>query len=372
MSASIRQQIGQIMIIGLKGKALDADEKQFIIQNNIGGIILFSRNIEDPKQVHALVSEVQALRSQMASKAPLFVSIDMEGGRVARLKAPFTQWPPIAKIGALDSSTLAFKFAETMGHELMSVGINLDFAPCIDTLTNPKNVLIGDRSLSTDPEVVAKLGSALVRGYLKADVIACAKHFPGHGNTVIDSHEDLPVEEDTDLERLKSVELMPFKRCFRAKLDLIMTAHVKFPKIDPEWPVTLSEIFLKKILREDLDYRQLVITDDLDMKALAKYYDADFIPVRSLQAGADILLYCNDHAMPPLALDAVEKAIKDKKLSTADLTQKLARVTDLKKARIKRPDPLPLSDVSKILGHPDHIRLAKAILTGEVPKDLST
>jgi beta-N-acetylhexosaminidase len=367
-----RQQIGQLMIIGLKGKALEEDEKKFISTNNIGGIILFSRNVEDPKQVHALVTEVQSLRHQMADKVPLFVSIDMEGGRVARLKAPFTQWPPIAKLGEIDSPTLAFKFAETMGHELTAVGINIDFAPCIDILTNPKNVLIGDRSLSTDPEIVAKLGSAIVRGYLKSDIIACAKHFPGHGNTVIDSHDDLPVEETTDLERLKEVELVPFKRCFRARLDLLMTAHMKFPKIDPEWPVTLSEIFLKKILREELGYRQLIITDDLDMKALAKYHDPAMIPVRAIQAGNDMLLYCNDHSKPPLALDAVEKAVTDKKIAAAEISQRVAKVIALKKARIKRAEPLPFAEVSKILGHPDHLRLAKSIMSGEVPKDLST
>jgi len=369
---TIRQQIGQLMIIGLKGKSLEADEKKFISDNNIGGIILFSRNIEDPKQVHNLITEVQSLRHKMPDKVPLFVSVDMEGGRVARFKAPFTQWPPLAKLGDIDSPTLAFKFAETMGHELTSVGVNMDFAPCIDILTNPQNVLIGDRSLGSDPEIVAKLGSAIVRGYLKSDVIACAKHFPGHGNTLIDSHEDLPVEEATDLERLSSTELVPFKRCFRARLELLMTAHMKFPKIDPEWPVTLSEIFLKKILREELGYKQLVITDDLDMKALASYYDAEFIPVRALKAGADILLYCNDHSKPPLCLDAVQKAITDKVLDAAEISARVTKVLNLKKARIKRVDPLPLTEVSKILGHPDHLRLAKSISSGEVPKDLST
>jgi beta-N-acetylhexosaminidase len=369
---NLRQQIGQTMIIGLKGKSLESDEKKFISENNIGGVILFGRNVEDPKQLHALVTEVQALRQQMPEKTPLFVSIDMEGGRVARLKAPFTQWPPLAKLGHIDSSTLAFKFAETMGHELTAMGINMNFAPCLDTLTNPQNVLIGDRALSSDPEAVAKLGSALVRGYLKADVIACAKHFPGHGNTVIDSHEDLPVEDGTDLATLRERELVPFKKSFRAKLDLLMTAHVQFPKVDPDWPVTLSEIFLKKILREELGYRQLVITDDLDMKALAKYHEAELIPVRALQAGADILLYCNDFSKPALCVDAVEKALKDKKLHEAELALRVSKITALKKARIKRPEPLALADVSKILGHPEHLRLAKAILSGEVPKDLST
>ncbi|MGE3974059.1 MAG: beta-N-acetylhexosaminidase [Bdellovibrionales bacterium] len=372
MSLSLKHQIGQLMIMGLKGKSLEPDEKKFLIENNIGGVILFSRNIESPQQVHALCSEIQSLRRQLPEQAPFIISIDMEGGRVARLKAPFTVWPPIGKLGELDSTTLCFKFAETMGRELAAVGINLDFAPCVDILTNPKNVLIGDRSLGTDAEHVAKLGSAIVRGYLKSNVIACAKHFPGHGNTVIDSHEDLPVEEESDLARLLDVEMVPFKKAFRAKLDLIMTAHMKFTKVDPEWPVTLSETFLKDILREKLAYRQLVITDDLDMKALAKYYPAEFIPVQALKAGADIILYCNEHDKPPMALDAVEKAVKTKVLSSDLIADRYQSVMRLKKTRIVQPDPLSFSEASKLIGHPEHQILAQAIQSGNIPPELAT
>lgn len=372
MSLSLRHQIGQLMIMGLKGKTLEPSEKKFLVENNIGGVILFSRNIESPEQVHALCSEIQSLRKQLPENSPFFISIDMEGGRVARLKSPFTVWPPLGKLGALDSTTLCFKFAETMGRELSAVGINLDFAPCVDILTNPQNVLIGDRSLGQDAEHVAKLGSAIVRGYLKSNIIACAKHFPGHGNTIIDSHEDLPVESESDLARLTEVEMVPFKKAFRAKLDLIMTAHMKFPKVDPDWPVTLSEIFLKDILRDKLAYRQLVITDDLDMKALAKYWPAEFLPVQALKAGADIILYCNEHDKPPMAMDAVEKAVKDMVLSKTLISERYESVMRLKKTRIIRPDPLSYPEASKLIGHPEHQVLAQAILTGDVPPELTT
>src|SRR5580704_755709 len=160
----MRDKIGQLMIIGLKGKALTQDEAEFIVLNNIGGVILFPRNIESPEQLHSLCKSIQQLRQKTPDKLPLFISIDMEGGRVARLKKPFTEWPPIAKLGKIDSTSLSFKMALAMGEELSAVGINLDFAPCVDVLTNPENVLIGDRSLSTDPEQVAKHASALVRG----------------------------------------------------------------------------------------------------------------------------------------------------------------------------------------------------------------
>jgi beta-N-acetylhexosaminidase len=150
---------------------------------------------------------------------------------VARLKEPFTRWPALKKIGDLDSPSVAFNFALGMGQELKAVGINFDFAPCVDVFTNPANKVIGDRSISSDPELVAKMASALVRGYMKAEVITCAKHFPGHGNTLLDSHEELPIEE-VGLERLHQIELIPFKKAFRSRVDSVMISHILFKSID--------------------------------------------------------------------------------------------------------------------------------------------
>lgn len=363
------EKLGQLLIIGLRGKELTKEEADFIVNNNIGGVILFDRNLESPIQLHKFCSDIQNLRHKTKDKVPLFISIDMEGGRVARLKPPFTRWPAIGKLGEIDSTSLAFKFALMMGAELRSVGINLDYAPCIDVLTNPKNVLIGDRSLGKDPEEVAKLASALVRGYIKSGVLPCAKHFPGHGNTIIDSHEDLPIE-DADMARLQEVELIPFKKAFRARLDLVMTAHIKFPKIDPEWPVTLSKKFIQDLLRKELRYKNLIITDDLDMKALASHYPVEKIPVLAMQAGCDILLYCNIFERPPMALEALKKALKDGQLQAADIEDKYKRVVALKKEFFTQPDPLPLDEAKNIIGHPDHLRLSKAIQDGQIPQDL--
>ncbi len=363
------QKIGQLFIIGLAGKQLLKEEADFIVKNNIGGVILFDRNIESPQQIHKLCADIQALRHKMSDKAPLFISIDMEGGRVARLKAPFTKWPTLEKLGKLDSTSAAFKFSMMMGIELKSVGINLDYAPCIDVLTNPLNKVIGDRSISTDPEQVAKISSALVRGYIKSGVIPCAKHFPGHGNTLLDSHFDLPVE-NVDLERLRAVELVPFKKAFRARLDMVMTAHIKFSALDAEWPVTLSEKIIKDLLRTELRYKNLVITDDLDMKALAAHYPVEFIPVRAFEAGCDIALYCNELNHPPIALAAVGKALADGKLKAADMEDKHKRVLALKKEMLTSPDPIPFEEVAKLIGHPDHLRLSRAIEEGHVPEDL--
>jgi beta-N-acetylhexosaminidase len=365
----VNKTIGQHMIIGVSGHTLTADEKKFIVDNNIGGVVLFARNVAEPKQVHDLCAEIQSLRHQTVDKVPLFIGIDMEGGRVARLKPPFTQWPPLKVLGDLDNATVSFHFSNKMGLELQAVGINLDFAPCVDVFSNPKNTVIGDRSISSDPELVAKHASALVRGYIKSNIISCAKHFPGHGNTLLDSHEALPVEE-ADLARLESLELIPFKRSFKARVDMVMTSHILFKKIDPEWPVTLSETFLKKILREQYRYRGLIISDDLDMKALAKNYDRKLIPVKAMQAGVDILLYCNEPASPPSAIEALVEAVAQGQLKKADLEASYKHILSLKKEKITHPDPVPMDEATKIIGNPDHLRIAQALAKGEVPAGL--
>lgn len=361
--------IGQHMLIGVSGHTLTNDEKKFIIDNNISGVVLFDRNIADPKQLRDLCAELQSLRHKQQDKAPLFIGIDMEGGRVARLKEPFTVWPPLKKLGDLDAPTVSFHMANRMGQELKSVGINLDFAPCVDVFTNPKNTVIGDRSISTDPEMVAKHASALVRGYIKSEVMSCAKHFPGHGNTLVDSHEDLPVEE-LDKARLDACELIPFKKSFKARVEMVMTAHVMFPKIDDKWPVTMSEIFLKKILRDEMRYRGLIITDDLDMKALANHYDKDTIAVRSLQAGADLILYCNEAESPARALETILTAVAQGQISKESLQQTHARILSVKKESLLNPDPMPYTEAQKIIGNPEHKKVAEAIASGIVPDGL--
>jgi beta-N-acetylhexosaminidase len=367
---TLQQKIGQLFTVGISGLTLTQEEKNFLVHNNIGGVILFARNIKSPEQVSELCHEIQSLRHRSANKAPFYISIDMEGGRVARLKAPFTEWSPLQKLGDLDSPSVAFNMAQAMGSELRAVGINLDFAPCIDVLTNPKNKVIGDRAISTDPEQVAKISSALVRGYIKSGIISCVKHFPGHGNTLVDSHDDLPIE-NADIERLEKVEFIPFKKAFKSRVDMVMTAHIRFPKIDPEWPVTLSSIFLKDILRDQFRYRGLIITDDLDMKALAKHYDRAEIPVRALEAGADLLLYCNEPESPPMAIEAIQKAVASGQITVDLISRLVKRVEDHKYQTLAHPDPIPWAEAKSIVGHPDHKKIAETISNGVIPAGLA-
>lgn len=305
---NLQSKLGQLFFIGLSGPTLTSQEKDFIIQNDIGGIILFSRNIESPEQVLALNQSIQELSQHTDSKLPFFISVDMEGGRVQRMKEPFTIWPPMRYLGNSDSPTLAFEFGQAMAKELSAVGINLDYTPCLDVFLNPQNEVIGDRSFSADPEIVGKMASGIIRGFKKTGVLTCAKHFPGHGYTAIDSHEDLPIDDRTWTELLET-EVVPYKKAFRSKVEFVMTAHILFEKIDPEFPVTLSSKFIQNYLKNELNCQSLVMTDDLDMKALSKNQTADELTYQAYLAGADIFLFCNNPDSHTLAVESMKDRI---------------------------------------------------------------
>lgn len=366
----MRQIIGQHLFIGVSGKSLTPDEKVFIIENNIGGICLFGRNVAEPNQVADLCAEIQELRFKMADRAPLFIGIDMEGGRVHRLKTTFTQFPAVQHLGVIDNPVVTFNFALRMGLELRSVGINLNFSPCADVYTNPANTIIGDRSFGTDPELVARHVSATARGFVKSGVIACAKHFPGHGNTLLDSHLDLPIEKESTWDSLDHRELIPFKKAIRSRIDMIMSAHIMYPEVDPNWPATLSYEFLTKRLRDELHYRGLIITDDLGMKAMSAHYAAEEIPVRAMLAGADLLLYCNEPEIPPLAIDALLEANVQGRLSSEKLRASHQRILDFKRQRLEFCEPATPEEISSIVGTPEHKAFAQAISEHRTPEGL--
>ncbi|MDZ4678222.1 MAG: beta-N-acetylhexosaminidase [Oligoflexia bacterium] len=365
----IKRKIGQTFIVGFDGHEPTSSVKKFITDNDVGGVILFTRNIESPAQLANLNNELQSLATSGSDQ--LFISIDMEGGRVARLKAPFTQWPPMQILGEIGSASLGFKFAETMAKELLSVGINLDYSPCVDVLTNDKNTVIGDRAFGIEPEIVSKMSSALVRGFLKAGVMPCVKHFPGHGDTLVDSHDDIPVVHH-DLDRLEKIEFIPFKKAFRARCDLVMTAHLKLDKVDPIWPATLSTKILQDILRGSLGYRGAIITDDMEMKAITKNYKVEEAAVQAIKAGCTMLLYCHTLEVYERGLEAITKAVVDGEISKDIIEKNLELVLKIKKDNLQPYKPANVTELTKAVGHPDHLKLAKQIARKEVPPGLST
>lgn len=365
----MKSGLGQLFFIGLEGPQLQKHEEDFIVKNDIGGVVLFSRNLEDPKQIFELTSKLQSLTQKQATKLPMFIGVDMEGGRVHRLKPPFTKWPALKHLGSIDSTSISFRFAQAMGKELHSVGINLDFAPCIDVLTNSKNEVIGDRSISSDHELVSKHSSALVRGYIKSEVLPCAKHFPGHGHTFADSHEELPVSEKT-LDELKEIDLAPFQKAIRARIDLIMSCHILYKNIDAKYPATLSKIFIKELLKTEYRYKNLVITDDLDMKALRSHFSREDIPVLALNAGCDMLLYCNEPESHQIGFESVVKAYESKALDMEAIKKTIENIKSLKQKKLATISAPDFKESVNIIGHPEHLRLSTAIGKGEIPEDL--
>src|SRR4029453_4850530 len=247
---------------------------------SLGGVVLFSRNIEAPEQVAELSIDLQTL----ASELPLWVGGEQEGGRVARLRKPFTEWPPMAVLGRSGSVDLASRFAAALAWELGAVGVTLDYAPLLDIHTNPKNPVIGDRALADDAELVGRLGEAIVRGLRENGVAACGKHFPGHRDQSGDSHLDLPLVEPPP-DRIRRVECVPFRNAIRAEVAFIMTAHVLVPSLDEEKPATLSPRIVQALLRDELGYQGVIVSDDLEMKAIAKTYSVPQAAVEAIAAG---------------------------------------------------------------------------------------
>jgi beta-N-acetylhexosaminidase len=274
-------------------------------------------------------------------------------------------------LGEIGSASLGFKFAECMGKELLAVGINVNYSPCVDVLTNADNKVIGDRSFGADPELVSKLSSAVVRGFVKAGIIPCVKHFPGHGDTMADSHEELPVVRH-DLDRLEKIEFVPFKKAFRARADLLMTAHIKLEKVDNVWPATLSPKIIQEILRQKLGYRNAIITDDMEMKAITKNYSVEEAAVQAVKAGCTMLLYCHTLETQQKAMEALVKAVVDKKIPEDVIRRNCEIVLKVKKENLKPFVPIDVTQIGKNIGHPEHLKLAKQIARKEIPADLST
>src|ERR671912_1455110 len=265
----IRRHVGQLAIVGFDGHTVPDDVRMLAREFDLGGVIFFARNVAEPEQVADLSRESQ----ELAGEIPLWVSVDQEGGRVARLKRPFTEWPPMITLGraGADNEQLAARFATALATELRAVGISLDYTPVLDVLTNPKNPVIGDRALADRAEDVARIGSMIIRTLQGAGIAACGKHFPGHGDTATDSHFELPLL-DHPPDRLEAVELVPFKAAIEAGFAAIMTAHILIPALDETRPATLSPAIVDGLLRRTLGYGGLVLSDDLEMKAISGPY----------------------------------------------------------------------------------------------------
>lgn len=350
-----RRQAGQLAIAGFAGHSIPEDLKALAREFDLAGVIFFARNIESPDQVAELSREAQELSREL----PLWVSVDQEGGRVARLRSPFTEWPPMLTLGRSGDAALAERFARALAAELGAVGISLDFTPVLDVLTNPKNPVIGDRSLAERAEDVARLGSVIIRALQGAGIAASGKHFPGHGDTSVDSHFELPLVEHPP-DRLDAVELVPFRAAIDAGVASIMTAHILIPSLDAAVPATLSPKIVDGLLKRQLGYDGLVLSDDLEMKAISGRYGMAEATVMAISAGCDAVLMCGENQdAQARAIEAVIRAVEEGTVPLKRAEDALARHRRVKERfLVRRPPLLSGSALRSVLGRDEHQAVA--------------
>src|SRR5437764_8530557 len=356
-SGSLRRQIGRLVIAGFGGHHLPVELASLAREFSLGGVILFTRNIAEPEQVAELSYEA----SRLVPELPLWVSVDQEGGRVARLKAPFTEWPPMATLGRSGDVRLAERFARALATELKAAGITLDYAPVLDVLTNPKNPVIGDRALAEKAEEVGRLGAAIIRTLQAEGVAACGKHFPGHGDTSVDSHLELPLLEHPP-DRFRGVEFVPFRAAVQADVATIMTAHVFAPALDEKSPATLSHRVVTGLLRNELGFQGVILSDDLEMKAIANNYEVPEAAVMAIEAGCDGVLICSaDYDTQAETVEALVRAVETARLPYARVEDALKRQQRAKErflgaAMVARP--AKDKALRQVLGREEHRAVA--------------
>ncbi|MDE3117455.1 MAG: beta-N-acetylhexosaminidase [Nitrospirota bacterium] len=357
MAHSLREQIGQLFMLGFMGTSVTPELADFIATYKPGGVILFKRNLESVAQIVQLTNDLQKL----SPHSPLLISIDQEGGRVSRLPAGFTIFPPCASLGTCGSYDLAYAAASVTATELHAVGINMNMAPVLDVHTNPANPIIGDRAFGSDPALVSDLGEATFKGLQDNKVVACGKHFPGHGDTIADSHKELPLVNGSR-ERLEAIELPPFHHAFQRGLASLMTAHVLYPALDDRYPATLSPTILTGLLRGQMGFDGLVLTDDMEMQAIMDHYGIGDASVRAFQAGADVVLICKEQALQVAALEAFTKAVEDGTIPQARVEASLRRVALVKQRFLHPYKPADLLAATVAVGTGSHRALHAQLL----------
>lgn len=318
---------------------------------------MFRRNIESPRQVLELTTKLQKL-----SEKPLFMGVDQEGGSVFRLGPPFTVLPHMVMVGDYYRKTgqtkLIKKIGRLLGSELRAVGFNWDFAPVVDVHSNPKNPIIGKRSFSPDPKVVTACAYALMKGLHQEGVLSCAKHFPGHGSTSVDSHLALPIVDDPTRLMWKR-DLVPYRKLIAKKgLPTVMTAHVRYPEWDPHYPATLSRPILTHLLRGRVGFRGVIVSDDLWMRAVSDKYGISESTRLFFEAGGDLALICKEPASIMESMDLMVKVLNHDREMVGEMRESARRIEKLKK-KFCAPTELPSLDV---IGCADHQKTLQTLL----------
>ncbi len=353
-------KIGQLFIVGFEGTKVSRSLRCFLEEQGLGGVTLFARNVKGVRQVRRLCAEIRRIHAPI----PPFISIDQEGGPVMRLRVPpFTPWPAAGDVARYVERTgdlaAATAVGLAMGRELRAVGIHWNFAPVLDVNTNPRNPVIGPRAYGRRPGSAARLALAVERGLRRAGILTTGKHFPGHGDTVADSHFSLPVVK-RNARSLAAVELAPFRAAVRAGVPSLMTAHVLYPAWDRKRAASFSPAILQGILRERLGFRGAIVSDDLSMAGARQGQTIEEAAFNSIMAGADILLVCQDARAQRRAFRHLLSRAEQGELPMRRIDEAVRRILALKRRFVvaRAADQAPIGWV----GRPAHRRLVARIM----------
>jgi beta-N-acetylhexosaminidase len=326
---SLDEKIGQMIFAGIsEDTTLSQNTKNLINKYKIGGIIFYSENLKTPEQAVRLLNQIKAENTQ--NSLPLLLGVDQEGGRISRLPGDLIKFPTNKEIGAINNGKFSFEIGTLLGRELNAFGFNLNFAPVLDVNSNPKNPIIGDRSFGSNPALVSKLGIQTMKGIQSQNIISVIKHFPGHGDTAVDSHLELP-EIDNSIEELENLELIPFRHAIKNGADVVMVAHILLPKLDSDFPSSMSNTVITDILRKQLSYNGVVITDDMSMKAITNHFDIGYAAVESVKAGSDIILVARDYNNITSVIEAVKYAVVTGEINEERINESVSRIINLKR-----------------------------------------
>lgn len=346
LEEDLRRRIGQLVVFGFDGKTVSADAADLIQTHYLGNVILFNRNVESISQLQTLTRDLQGRARDSGQAWPLTISADQENGIVRRMPEEVPVLPGNMALGATQNVAFARSAGELTARMLLSLGINFNLAPVLDVNNNPDNPVIGVRSFSDQAQTVASFGTAMIEGLQSHGVIACGKHFPGHGDTNVDSHRDLPTIVH-GMERLHSIELQPFRAAIDANIDVLMTAHVVFLAVEPDKiPATLSRRVLTELLREELGFKGVITTDCLEMNAISETVGVPAGAVQALKAGADLIMVSHRLDRQLATINAVMAAVRSGELSERRIDDAYQRVIALKSKRLSTSKQIhpPLSE----------------------------
>ena len=325
-SMTLDEKIGQMIITGFNGSEYNDDMDRLINEYKVGGVILFARNIEDSNQMIDLTRALQENNNNL----PLFISIDEEGGRVSRLPDDVEKFPSAFTIGLINDQQTAYENGKEIGYTLKRLGINLDYAPVLDIYSNENNTVIGDRAFSTEESIVSTMGIATMEGIEDSDIIPVVKHFPGHGDTEVDSHYGLPIVYKT-LEELRNFEFIPFVKAIESGCDVIMVSHIILNEVDSINPASLSKIVISDLLRKDMGFDKVVIIDDMSMGAITSIMSIEEACIKSIEAGCDILLLGNAYEEIEQVINSIKLKLYNGEISEEQINKSVKRILELKK-----------------------------------------